>query len=205
MTQEELTSPETAISPSQVTAGSLLRGYRERSGMALDSLASALHVLPAKLQALEENRLEALPDVMFARALAMAMCRYLKSDAAAVLALMPGQDVSRLAPKNERGIDSPLHRPSYAQQSGLRFFRSSTFTPMRWGAIAVLVLAAGVAFWPASRPVLNDATAPEPVIAEPAVQSVPAEAAQAPASAEPLAQSAVTPVNTNASGAQNAR
>lgn len=201
MNQEELTPSQPAISSSQVTAGSLLRGYRERSGMALDSLASALHVLPAKLQALEDNRLDALPDVMFARALAMAMCRYLKSDAAAVLALMPGQDVSRLAPKNERGIDSPLHRPSYAQQSGLRFFRASSFTPMRWGAIAVLVLAAGVAFWPASRPVLNDANGP--VTIAPAVQTEPAEGAQGPASGETVTLSAPAP--TNASGAQNAR
>ena len=93
---EEIT---TSITPS-ATAGALLRQRREDAGFKLDVLAQALRVSSAKLEALEADRLDDLPDAMFARALTLAVCRQLKTDAAPVLALLPGQDVSRLAAKN---------------------------------------------------------------------------------------------------------
>ena len=60
------------------SAGALLRQYREAQGFNLEVLAHALRVAPAKLEALEANHLDALPDAMFARALALAVCRQLK-------------------------------------------------------------------------------------------------------------------------------
>jgi cytoskeleton protein RodZ len=142
MTEE--TTPST--SPS-TTAGALLRQYRESQGFKLDVLAQALRVSPSKLEALENDRLEALPDAMFARALTLAVCRQLKVDAAPVLALLPGQDVSRLAAKNERGLDFPLDRPSFLPQSSFLVV-TRFFSPMRWAALAVLVLAFGIGYWP---------------------------------------------------------
>jgi cytoskeleton protein RodZ len=136
----------TSTSPS-TTAGALLRQYREDHGLALDVLAQALRVAPAKLEALEANQLEVLPDAMFARALTLAVCRQLKVDAAPVLALLPGQDVSRLAAKNERGLDFPLDRPSFLPQSSFLVV-TRFFSPMRWAAVAVLVLATVIGFWP---------------------------------------------------------
>jgi cytoskeleton protein RodZ len=136
----------TSTSPS-TTAGALLRQYREDHGLALDVLAQALRVAPAKLEALEANQLEVLPDAMFARALTLAVCRQLKVDAAPVLALLPGQDVSRLAAKNERGLDFPLDRPSFLPQSSFLVV-TRFFSPMRWAAVAVLVLAIVIGFWP---------------------------------------------------------
>mgnify|MGYP000653309680 CR=1 FL=1 len=135
MTEETIpsTSPST-------TAGALLRQYRESQGFKLDVLAQALRVSPSKLEALENDRLEALPDAMFARALTLAVCRQLKVDAAPVLALLPGQDVSRLAAKNERGLDFPLDRPSFLPQSSFLVV-TRFFSPMRWAALAVLLLA----------------------------------------------------------------
>jgi cytoskeleton protein RodZ len=141
MTEE--TSPSTTLSAS---AGALLRQYREAQGFKLDVLAQALRVSPAKLEALEADRLDELPDAMFARALTLAVCRQLKVDAAAVLALLPSQDVSRLAPKNERGLDFPLDRPSFLPQSSFVAV-ARMFTPMRWAAVAVLVLAWVIGFW----------------------------------------------------------
>jgi len=151
MTNETL-SPADAAAPEQntipaATAGALLRGYRTDLGLAIDALASAMRVPVAKLQALEDDRLDELPDAVFARALALAVCRQLKTDAAPVLALLPGQDVSRLAAKDERGLDFPLHRPSLLPESSLLMLRA-WFTPMRLAALAVLALAFFIAVGP---------------------------------------------------------
>ncbi len=140
---EETISPTT---PS-TTAGALLRQYREAQGFKLDVLAQALRVSPAKLNALESDRLDDLPDAMFARALTLAICRQLKTDAAPVLALLPGQDVSRLAAKNERGLDFPLDRPSFLPQSSFVVV-ARLFTPLRWAAMAILGVALVIGFWP---------------------------------------------------------
>ena len=136
----------TLISPT-VTAGTLLRQSREDHGFKLDVMAHALRVSPAKLEALEADRLDDLPDTMFARALALAVCRQLKMEAAPVMALLPGQDVSRLAPKNERGLDFPLDRPSFLPQSSFLVV-VRLFTPIRWAALAILVLALVLGLWP---------------------------------------------------------
>jgi cytoskeleton protein RodZ len=136
----------TLISPN-VTAGTLLRQSREDHGFKLDALAHALRVSSAKLEALESDRLDDLPDTMFARALALAVCRQLKMDAGPVMALLPGQDVSRLAPKNERGLDFPLERPSFLPQSSFLVV-VRLFTPIRWAAFAILVLALVLGLWP---------------------------------------------------------
>ncbi len=130
-----------------VTAGALLRQYREAQGLQVDALANALRVAVVKLEALEADRLSDLPDAMFARALTLAVCRQLRVDAAPVLALLPGQDMSRLAPKNERGLDFPLDRPSLLPQSSFLVV-TRFFTPMRWAALAVLALAVILGFWP---------------------------------------------------------
>ena len=151
MTHETL-SPADAAAPEHnamptATAGALLRGYRKDLGLDIDALASAIRVPAAKLQALEDDRLDVLPDAVFARALALAVCRYLKTDAAPVLALLPGQDVSRLAAKNERGLDFPLERPSLLPQSSFVVV-SRWLTPVRWLALAIFALALVMGVWP---------------------------------------------------------
>jgi len=140
---EETHTPTT---PS-VTAGELLRQYRETRGLKVEALAQVLRVSPAKLKALEADRLDELPDTVFARALTLAVCRHLGVDASPVLALLPSQDVSRLASKNERGLDFPLDRPSFLPQSSFLVV-ARLFTPMRWAALAVLAVASILGFWP---------------------------------------------------------
>ena len=94
MNDTQSTTPAAATtsiaSPTVMGAGQLLRQYRESAGLHIVALASALKVARAKLEALEADRLDDLPDVVFARALAMSCCRYLGKDAEPVLALMPG-------------------------------------------------------------------------------------------------------------------
>ena len=170
----------TSTTPS-ASAGALLRQCREAQGFKLDVLAQALRVAPAKLEALEADRLDELPDAMFARALTLAVCRQLKVDATPVLALLPGQDVSRLAAKNERGLDFPLDRPSFLPQSSFVAV-ARLFSPMRWAAVAVLALALVIGFWPEIHgllvfkddPATGTVVAPVlPAIALPSTEEVP--------------------------------
>lgn len=138
---------EAELGKLQESAGSLLRSFRNKSGLNIDSLAATLHVPAAKLQALEDDQWDVLPDAMFARALALAVCRHLHTDASEVLALLPQQDVSRVAIKDERGLDFPLQRPSFLPQSSFLVIEK-LFTPLRWAALAVLALALLLAVWP---------------------------------------------------------
>lgn len=142
-----MTTELTPSSSHSTTAGTLLRQYREALGLNVELLAPTLRVPVSKLEALEADRLDDLPDVMFARALALAVCRQLKADAAPVLALLPGQDVSRLAAKNERGLDFPLDRPSFLPQSSFVVV-AKLLTPMRWAAILIFLTALLIAYWP---------------------------------------------------------
>jgi cytoskeleton protein RodZ len=71
------------------TAGQLLYEAREAQGLHVAALAVSLKVPVKKLEALEADRFEELPDAVFVRALASSMCRALKIDPAPVLAKLP--------------------------------------------------------------------------------------------------------------------
>lgn len=165
---QEPTAPHTeALTPS---AGTLLRGYRESLGIKPDALASKLHVPVGKLLALEQDRLDALPDAMFARALALAVCRQLERDAAPVLARLPAQDVSRLATHNERGLDFPLKRPSLLPASGLRALLELPLWQRVLGLLLLLALFMAVNPWGAGAP--GDAQGPSSSVVLPVTQVV---------------------------------
>lgn len=72
-----------------VTAGSLMKEAREKAGLHIAALAVSLKVPVKKLEALEQDRLDSLPDLVFARALASSVCRSLKIDPNEVLNLLP--------------------------------------------------------------------------------------------------------------------
>jgi hypothetical protein len=97
-----------------VTAGTLIRAERERRGLRLDVLAATLKVGVFKLQALEEDRFDELPDAAFTRALAMSVCRVMGVDAAPVLALLPRADGS---PEALEHVTSGLQEPFDARAS----------------------------------------------------------------------------------------
>ncbi|MGJ7495863.1 helix-turn-helix domain-containing protein [Variovorax sp. RT4R15] len=73
-----------------MTAGDMLRQAREAHGLHVAVVAAALKVPTQKLEALENDNIDALPDPVFARALAASVCRALKIDPAPVLAKLPG-------------------------------------------------------------------------------------------------------------------
>lgn len=125
-------------------AGALLRAARQQQGLHIAALAAAIKVTPAKLEALEAGRLDALPDATFARALAKTVCRQLKTDPAPVLALLPGALIGGLVGGLER-VDGGLNTPFRERSSR---DDPSVWLPWRhpvlW--IVLLLLAAAAAF-----------------------------------------------------------
>ncbi len=91
MSDEQATSPGAAPS-----AGAMLRAAREHAGLPLEEFAASLKVAARKVELIETDQFDQLPDAVFARALAQSMCRALKIDPVQVLALLPRAPDQRL-------------------------------------------------------------------------------------------------------------
>jgi cytoskeleton protein RodZ len=128
-----------------VSAGRLLREARQAQGMHIAALASAIKVAPRKLELLEADRFDELPDATFTRALAQTVCRTLKIDAAPVLALLPRPDGNRLTHVGE-GLNTPFRERSTPLAAD---DWSALGRPAVWAPVLLLVAAAAVWFLPA--------------------------------------------------------
>jgi cytoskeleton protein RodZ len=141
--------------------GRLLREAREKQGLHIAALAAAIKVTPKKLEALEADRFDALPDATFARALAQTVCRALKIDPAPVMRLLPPPSGHRLETVGE-GLNTPFReRPGVLVQSS---WPEALTSPWYWlagllllAALAVFVLppawlGGAIAVRPASAP-----------------------------------------------------
>ncbi|WP_210546359.1 RodZ domain-containing protein [Rhodoferax sp. PAMC 29310] len=126
-------SPEIQVTDACETGGALLRQARETAGYSVPALASMLKVSTAKLEALEANRWDLLPDIVFARALASSVCRALQIDARPVLARFPSLATPSMK-TDESGINTPFRVPGEGR--GLAFM-SHLRQP---GTLAVLAL-----------------------------------------------------------------
>lgn len=179
---------EPAAAVPQTTAGQLLRQAREAAGVELSPLAMSLKVSVKKLEALEADRLDQLPDAVFVRALASSVCRALKIDAAPVLALLPQSGVPRLD-YDESGLNTPFHTPGDVAKTP---FLDRLSRPMVLAALAVLLGALVLIFFPSTEQraeigaIVTRAPAPASEQAEPAPEPV-AVAVPAPAPAKAVA------------------
>ncbi len=136
----------TAVGPvSAPCAGRLLREARERQGLHISALAASIKVTQKKLELLEADRFDALPDATFARALALTVCRALKIDSEAVLRLLPPAGGYRLEQVGE-GLNAPFReRPGVlVQRDGAGFAFGWVF----WLTTLLLLAAAVVYFLP---------------------------------------------------------
>lgn len=95
----------------QPGAGALLKQAREASGLHIAALAVLLKVPVKKLEALEADRLDLLPDAFFVRALASSVCRTLKIDPTVILARLPQTDAPKLKYQG-KGINASFRSPS---------------------------------------------------------------------------------------------
>jgi cytoskeleton protein RodZ len=93
------------------TAGQLLRAAREAQGLHIAALAVSLKVPVKKLELLEADRLDELPDAVFARGLASSMCRALKVDPTDILGKLP-QTNKPLLGRAEQRINAPFRMPN---------------------------------------------------------------------------------------------
>lgn len=97
----------------QPTAGAMLRQARESQGLHIAALSVALKVPVKKLEALEADRIDLLPDAVFARALASSMCRALKTDPTQILASLPQLALPSLN-SDDRSINATFRSPDQA-------------------------------------------------------------------------------------------
>lgn len=127
-----------------LSAGTMLRNARESSGLHVAALAVSMKIPVKKLEALEADRFDLLPDAVFIRALASSMCRALKIDPAPVLQKLPQNIIPRLDTEN-RGINAPFHSPGHAASLSVPAFFAK---PAVLLVLALLVGVVGVAFFP---------------------------------------------------------
>ena len=90
-----------------VSVGTVLRQAREATGLHIAALSASLKVPVKKLEALEDDRFDLLPDAVFVRALASSICRNLKIDPAPILERLPQTGSLQLAHQG-RGINTPF-------------------------------------------------------------------------------------------------
>jgi cytoskeleton protein RodZ len=183
-----------AVPPRPTTAGGMMRHARQAQGLHIAALAAAIKVVPRKLELLESDQFDQLPDATFTRALAQTVCRTLKIDPTPILALMPPPLGHRLEQVSQ-GLNAPFReRPGRLEPSEW----TSVAMPALMLAALLLILAAAVYLmpsgwlkWPrtvagpaASAPVAASASVTESVLMPPvsaASAAAPVEAAPPPA------------------------
>lgn len=145
LTPEEMPDPAEPLKPELVeTAGGLIRKAREASGLHIAALAVTLKVSVKKLEALEADRFELLPDAVFVRGLASSVCRTLKTDPAPILALLPHTSTPHLMP-DESGINAPFKAPGDLQGQSVW---SQLSRPVVLASLALLCGALVLVFFP---------------------------------------------------------
>jgi cytoskeleton protein RodZ len=163
-----MTDNPNPTAPAQETEAAVNDGHlllvhaREAAGLPLDALSLALKVPVKRLESLEGGRYDELPDMTFARALAMSVCRYLQIDAQTVLDRMPLAHAARLGGTGVVGGDA-----MYTTGEGLALSPVSVFRRPPVLVAVALLLAAALLYS------LPEATDPPPVDAAPASEPVP--------------------------------
>ena len=124
---------------SQQSAGDMLRQAREAHGLDVAVVAAALKVPVQKIEALEADDIDALPDPVFARALAASMCRALRIDAKPVLSKLP--DARNPDLHTRPAMSSGFHTEVQRANGGNLGSRSMLTV------VGLLLVAAAALFW----------------------------------------------------------
>jgi cytoskeleton protein RodZ len=190
----------------------MLKNAREAIGLHIAALAVSLKVPVKKLEALEADRFDLLPDAVFVRGLAASVCRILKIDPAPVLQRLPQTSEPHLK-SDKTGINVAFR--SDAIGAGRRIFEQFS-KPFVWVIAGLLLGAVALVMLPFTKRTeilggpktesMASADLALPMETTPSPDAAPAEAAPAEAASvastasAPLAQSTVagTGVSTSA-------
>jgi cytoskeleton protein RodZ len=168
------------------SAGQLLREAREAQGLHVAALAVSLKVPVKKLEALEADRLDELPDAVFVRALASSVCRALKIHPTPVLEKLP-QLNTRVLAQADGGVNVAFRtRSDGAAPSAL----SQLNRPVVFGVLALLLAAIVLMLFPD----FKARTVPSVLPGSPASVNVPANGNSAGVSMGSGVNVAATPV-----------
>ena len=174
-----------------LTAGAWLRQQREAAHISLEALSVALKVRPARLQALESDQLDEMPDDLFVRSLALGICRHLKADESALLPLLPQSPQRDLRVGRNQTFAHPYNPNRW---SGPMLFSPKRW-PLKWAALGVFLALAGLLWFvgPGSNEIATPTATPTPTGAS----SAEGASGEAPAQALPTAASEMpaTPVS----------
>lgn len=133
-----------AVGAPLVGAGAQLRAAREAQGLHIGALAVALKVPVKKLEALEADRFDLLPGIVFSRALALSVCRTLRLDPQPILARLP-QTNAAAAVTDLSGLNTTF-KP--VRMGGPLFSLPHFANPATLAVLLLLLAIAAVYFWP---------------------------------------------------------
>ena len=125
-----------------LSAGGMLRSAREAAGLHVAALAVSMKVPVKKLEALEADRLDLLPDIVFVRALASSVCRTLKIDPTPILEKLPRSGAQPLIPE-----DRVINTPFRAHGESLGFSAPGFLKKPSVLAVLALLVGAGAVFY----------------------------------------------------------
>lgn len=145
LNSDELTPDQASVA--QMSGGAMLRQAREAEGLHVAALAVLLKVPVNKLEALETDRFDLLPDIVFARALAASICRTLKIDPTPILERLPHTMAPDLK-TDESGINTPFRVAG--DGSGFLFW-SQLSKPLVLAVLVLLVGAIVLVFFPVTQ------------------------------------------------------
>ncbi len=188
----------TDTQPAAPSAGAMLRAAREKQGLHIAALAAAIKVAPRKLDALENDRWQDLPDATFTRALAQTVCRTLKIDARPILAMLPAATFVPLEPQGNT-MNQPFRERPGRDAPG---FGTAAIRPMVWAAAVLMVAALVVYFVPPELWAARTSAPSVAVVASPALPAaLPASVISSPeaASSSSVAASGVAALDPGAS------
>lgn len=106
-----------AGAPDASSPGALLREARQRKGLTIQALSQATKVGTTRLEALEADRWETMPDAAYVRNLAHTVCRALDVDPAPVLAGLPAP-MRHALERVDEGLHAPFREPVERSRTG---------------------------------------------------------------------------------------
>lgn len=166
------------------SAGTMLRQAREAAGLPLETLSATIKVAQRKLESLEADRYDELPDAVFTRALALAVCRALKIDATPVLALLPAAKEAQGLEHVTQGLNQPFDERGHTVGRMLGDGGSSLLRPAVLAPLCLVGGALALYWWPHAPQVETEKHATEVVASAPPTVEMAASVGALPSAAE---------------------